>query len=69
MIRGSREASISVFDLLVGDVVLVETGDIVPTDGLLFRGGPLRWVRCRRATGQHEGLGLAWAWCRMLTSL
>ncbi|KAG1672246.1 hypothetical protein FOA52_002948 [Chlamydomonas sp. UWO 241] len=42
VIRGGTEVALSVFDLLVGDVVLVESGDIVPTDGLLFEGGPLR---------------------------
>lgn len=36
--RGEREAQISVFDLLVGDILLVEAGDILPADGLLLPG-------------------------------
>lgn len=42
MIRGGAELTLSCFDLLVGDVLLVESGDILPADGLLFAGGPLK---------------------------
>jgi hypothetical protein len=42
VVRGGVEATLSCFDLLVGDVLLVEAGDILPADGLLFAGGPLK---------------------------
>jgi hypothetical protein len=34
--------TLSCFDLLVGDVLLVEAGDILPADGLLYAGGALK---------------------------
>ncbi len=40
--RGGKERSISTYDLLVGDVLLVDTGDILPADGLLFESSNLR---------------------------
>jgi Ca2+-transporting ATPase len=43
VIRGGTEVSVSNFDLLVGDVLMVEAGDILPADGLLLQGsGELR---------------------------
>ncbi len=36
VVRDGREALISVMDVVVGDVMLIETGDILPADGLLF---------------------------------
>lgn len=42
MIRGGAELAVSCQALLVGDVLLVEGGDILPADGLLFEGGPLK---------------------------
>jgi hypothetical protein len=43
VVRQGAEASVSCHDLLVGDVVLLEAGDILPADGLLLPGGsPLR---------------------------
>lgn len=46
VIRDGAEAAVSCFDLLVGDVVVVETGDILPADGWLLpgQGGELRSV-------------------------
>lgn len=32
----------SVFDLLVGDLVLVEAGDILPVDGVLVEGSDIK---------------------------
>jgi magnesium-transporting ATPase (P-type) len=40
--RRGVEATVSCFDLLVGDVMLVEAGDILPADGLLFAGGQIK---------------------------
>lgn len=42
VVRGGKERSISTYDLLVGDVLLVDTGDILPADGLLFESSNLR---------------------------
>lgn len=42
VIRSGAELTISCFDLLVGDVLLVESGDILPADGLLYSGGPIK---------------------------
>jgi Ca2+-transporting ATPase len=42
VIRSGAELTISCFDLLVGDVLLVESGDILPADGLLYAGGPIK---------------------------
>ena len=42
VVRGGQEVGISTYDLLVGDVLLVATGDILAADGLLFQGNELR---------------------------
>lgn len=42
VVRGGTERSISTYDLLVGDVLVVDTGDILPADGLLFESSNLR---------------------------
>lgn len=42
VMRGGVEQTLSCFNLLVGDVLLVEAGDILPADGLLFAGGQLK---------------------------
>jgi magnesium-transporting ATPase (P-type) len=42
VIRGGAELTLSCFDLLVGDVLLVEAGDILPADGLIFAGGQIK---------------------------
>lgn len=51
--RDGRETLVSVYDLVVGDVVLVETGDIVPADGLLCEGGELK-VDESHMTGESD---------------
>ena len=43
VVRGGKERSISTYDLLVGDVLLIDTGDILPADGLLFESSNLRY--------------------------
>lgn len=40
--RGGRELSLSVNDLVVGDILLVESGDILPGDGVLLEGYDVR---------------------------
>lgn len=44
MVRDGLEKSVSTYDLLVGDVVIVETGDIVAADGVMVDGEDMRWV-------------------------
>lgn len=42
VVRSGQERSVSTYDLLVGDVLLVDTGDILPADGFLFESSNLR---------------------------
>lgn len=42
VIRGGVQSLVSVYDLLAGDVVTLETGDIIPADGLLIHGSDLQ---------------------------
>lgn len=44
VLRDGVERLVSTYELLVGDLVLVETGDIVPADGLMVAGDELRWM-------------------------
>ena len=43
--RDGATQQISVYDLLVGDVMLVETGDILAADGVLFKANNVRQVQ------------------------
>ncbi|KAM0331671.1 hypothetical protein ACHAQA_003350 [Verticillium albo-atrum] len=53
VIRSGKTMEISVYDLLVGDVVHLEPGDLVPVDGLLIEGFN---VKCdeSQATGESD---------------
>jgi P-type Ca2+ transporter type 2C len=42
LIRSGKTVEISVHDVLVGDVVLLEPGDLVPVDGILIEGHDIR---------------------------
>ncbi|KAH7011758.1 hypothetical protein EDB80DRAFT_641179 [Ilyonectria destructans] len=42
VVRSGRTIQIMVFDILVGDVVLISAGDIVPVDGILIDGHSIR---------------------------
>lgn len=42
VLRDGGVKDISMFDLLVGDVMLFETGDIVPADGVIITGNTIR---------------------------
>ena len=44
VLRDGEVKDISLFDLLVGDVMLFETGDIVPADGVIITGNTIRWT-------------------------
>ncbi|KAL5598590.1 hypothetical protein BROUX41_003484 [Berkeleyomyces rouxiae] len=53
VVRGGRMQEISVYDVLVGDVVHLEPGDMVPVDGILIEGFN---VKCdeSQATGESD---------------
>ncbi len=52
-IRSGKTVEISVFDILAGDVLLLEPGDMVPVDGILIEGFS---VKCdeSQATGESD---------------
>ncbi|KAL2150881.1 hypothetical protein VTH82DRAFT_7444 [Thermothelomyces myriococcoides] len=52
-VRSGKTVEISVFDILAGDVLLLEPGDMVPVDGILIEGFD---VRCdeSQATGESD---------------
>jgi len=53
VVRSGRTQEISVFDILVGDVVLLEPGDTIPVDGIFIDGHN---VKCdeSQATGESD---------------
>ena len=53
VIRSGRSQEISVMDVMVGDVMHIETGDIVPVDGIFIHGSA---VKCDEssATGESD---------------
>ncbi|KAK9245125.1 hypothetical protein V1506DRAFT_274454 [Lipomyces tetrasporus] len=55
VIRSGKTFNISVFNVLVGEVMLIEPGDMVPVDGLFIQG---HGVRCDEsaATGESNAL-------------
>ncbi|KAH7306631.1 hypothetical protein KP509_22G023000 [Ceratopteris richardii] len=53
VIRGGRRKEISIFHIVVGDIVLVKIGDQVPADGLLIDGHCL-YVNQSSLTGESE---------------
>lgn len=44
VIRGGKPDSLNVFDLLVGDIVQLETGEILPVDGILFKANNISMI-------------------------
>ena len=42
VLRESKAQQISTYDLLVGDVLLIDTGDILAADGILFQANDMR---------------------------
>ncbi len=38
VIRGGKTTSTSIFDLLVGDILCLNYGDVLPADGILIAG-------------------------------
>ncbi|MCJ1432157.1 plasma membrane calcium [Xylographa pallens] len=54
-IRSGRTVQISVFDVMVGDVIHLEAGDLIPADGLLVAGHSLRCDESS-ATGESDAM-------------
>lgn len=54
-VRSGRSVLISVYDVMVGDVLHLESGDVVPADGILIEG---HGVRCDEssATGESDAM-------------
>lgn len=46
MLRDGRTQEIDTGQLVVGDVLLFNTGDILPADGMLFQGDEIRHAQC-----------------------
>ena len=58
VVRDGQRREVGSGELLVGDIMLLATGDILPADGMLFEG-----VDIRRACGPSawdRALGLTW---------
>lgn len=55
IVRGGTTVLINIYDILVGDILLLEAGDIVPVDGILAEGHD---VRCDESsvTGESDTL-------------
>ena len=53
VVRSGRAKEISVYDILAGDVIHLEPGDMVPVDGILIEGFD---VKCdeSQATGESD---------------
>ncbi|MBE3041801.1 HAD-IC family P-type ATPase, partial [Candidatus Bathyarchaeota archaeon] len=53
VVRSGQSVEVSVFDLLVGDVMHIETGDVIPVDGIFIDG---HGVKCDEssATGESD---------------
>jgi len=54
-IRGAQECVINVRDVVVGDICILEPGEIIPVDGIFLRG---HGVRCDEsgATGESDAI-------------
>ena len=44
VLRDAEVQDISIFDLLVGDVMLFETGNIMPADAVIITGNTIRYT-------------------------
>lgn len=53
VVRSGRLQELSVFDILVGDVVHLETGDMIPVDGILVEGHNIKCDESQ-ATGESD---------------
>eukprot|EP00300_Choanocystis_sp_HF-7_P018086 c1992_g1_i1.p1 GENE.c1992_g1_i1~~c1992_g1_i1.p1 ORF type:complete len:1020 (-),score=308.18 c1992_g1_i1:52-3084(-) len=53
VLRSGQEQNLSINDLVVGDIVFLETGDSIPCDGILFTNSPLK-VNESALTGESD---------------
>ncbi|MCJ1400999.1 plasma membrane calcium [Xylographa trunciseda] len=53
--RSGRTTQVSVFDVMVGDVIHLEAGDLIPADGVLIAGHSLRCDESS-ATGESDAM-------------
>ena len=53
VVRSGRTMEISIYDILVGDVVHLETGDMIPVDGVLIEGHNIKCDESQ-ATGESD---------------
>ncbi|KAH0904802.1 hypothetical protein HID58_044305 [Brassica napus] len=53
--RGGRTVKISIYDVVVGDVIPLRIGDQVPADGVLISGAVKRSCNLHRYSGAHGG--------------
>lgn len=66
MVRDGQRQEVGSTELLVGDVMLLSTGDILPADGMLFEGNDIRHAQpvyplpCI-AGNQHQWHGMPFA--------
>ena len=54
VLRNGENEEISTADLLVGDVMLLDTGDILAADGLLFKGNDIRQAFTSHVSSELE---------------
>ncbi len=54
VLRNGENEEISTADLLVGDVMLLDTGDILAADGLLFKGNDIRQAIASHLINESE---------------
>jgi Ca2+-transporting ATPase len=55
VLRDGEQTQISVFELVVGDVLFLETGDVIPADGVLISGSNLKCDESG-ATGESDAV-------------
>lgn len=53
VVRSGRTEELSIYDILVGDIVLLEPGDIIPVDGIFIEGHNLKCDESS-ATGESD---------------
>lgn len=56
VIRGGEEVTISVYDVVVGDVFVIKAGELLPCDGLLLSGSG---IKCDESAMTGESLEIA----------
>ena len=60
MVRDGQRREVGSGELLVGDVMLLATGDILPADGMLFEGVDIRRAQLPSELPPCSGSGQDW---------